>query len=180
MKSLPNILTFSRIAIIPIIILMLFIPGKAAAFFALFLYIYAAVTDFFDGWLARRQQTVSAVGTFLDPIADKVLIATLLAALVALDRLDGFWIVPVLIILTREFIVSGLREYLGPKNVKVPVTMLAKWKTTFQMIALGFLIVGPYATDYALIAGQILLTVAALITLWTGWEYIKAGWPHIK
>jgi cardiolipin synthase len=183
MAHLPNILTISRIVLLPVLIGLIFLPGEAAAWAALWVYIFCAVTDFLDGWLARRYGTTSNFGTFLDPISDKILVISLLMVLAAFDRLDGLWIVPAIIIVAREFLVSGLREFLGPQNITVPVSRLAKWKTGVQMTALGFLVIGDYGNSlfpHVLLIGQILLTAAALITLHTGWGYIKAGYRHIR
>lgn len=182
MKQIPNILTISRIVLLPVLIGLFFVPGAIAAWWALAIYTFCAVTDFLDGYIARKYEVTSGVGTFLDPISDKIMVVSLLMALAAFDRLDGVWIIPAIIILSREFFVSGLREYLGPKNVKVPVSKLAKWKTAIQMVALGFLVIGNYGDniiDHTLLIGQILLTAAAIITLITGWNYLKAGWKHI-
>lgn len=182
LKQLPNILTISRIVLLPVMIGLFFIPGSAAAWTALWIYIFSAVTDFFDGYLARKFETTSNFGTFLDPISDKILVSSLLIALAAFDRLDGLWMIPAIIILMREFLIAGLREYLGPQNVKVPVSKLAKWKTTFQMVALGFLVIGDYGWDvvpHTLLVGQILLSIAAVITIITGWNYLKVGFKHI-
>lgn len=173
MKNLPNILTLGRIALLPVIIGLLFVDQMIIA---LGLYIIASLTDFFDGYLARKLNVVSDFGTFLDPIADKIFVAALLIAFVAFDRLEGLWIIPPIIILLREFMVSGLREYLGPKNVKLPVSMLAKWKTTLQMVALGFLF---FDSGILLQIGQWSLALAALITVLTGWSYLKAGLKHM-
>lgn len=194
LKQLPNILTISRIVLLPVMIALFFVPGEAAAWTALWIYIFCAVTDFFDGYLARKYGTTSNFGTFLDPISDKILVSSLLIALAAFDRLDGLWMIPAIIILMREFLIAGLREYLGPQNVKVPVSKLAKWKTTFQMVALGFLVIGDYGDNVvdtvfgflnhgdvigALLTGQILLSIAAVITVITGWNYLKVGFKHI-
>lgn len=181
MKNLPNILTVSRILILPVIIWLLFINESWAAWSALGLYIAASLTDFLDGYLARKMKTESAFGKFLDPISDKIFVACLLVTLVAIDHLQGLWIIPAIIILVREFLVSGLREFLGPKNIQLPVSKLAKWKTTLQMIALGVLIIGNHTSFLpdALLYGQWLLAFAALLTVITGWQYLKAGLKHI-
>jgi cardiolipin synthase len=195
LRHLPNALTISRIVLLPVLIGLFFVHGAAAAWWALWIYIFCAITDFFDGYLARKFGSTSGFGTFLDPISDKILVVSLLMALAAFDRLEGFWVIPAIVILAREFLISGLREYLGPQNVKVPVSRLAKWKTGFQMTALGFLIIGDYGDKTmqtvfgvlvpqedivgALLTGQILLTLAAIVTLVTGWNYLKAGIKHI-
>lgn len=197
LAQLPNVLTVSRIVLLPVLIGLFFVPGAVAAWTALAIYIFCAVTDFLDGWLARKFGSTSGFGTFLDPISDKIMVVSLLLALATFDRLDGFWMIPAIIILAREFLVSGLREYLGPKNIKVPVSKLAKWKTGLQMTALGFLVIGDYGDSLmeavfgifvpgegtvvgALLTGQILLTLAAIITLITGWNYLKVGFKHIE
>ena len=182
LKQLPNILTVSRIALLPVLIGLFFIDGRAAAWTALWIYVFCAVTDFLDGYLARKFGSTSNFGTFLDPISDKIMVASLLIALATFDRLDGYWMVPAIIIMMREFLISGLREFLGPQNIKVPVSKLAKWKTTFQMVALGFLVIGDYGNPVvpqSLLIGQVLLSVAAVITIITGWNYLKAGYKHI-
>lgn len=193
LRQLPNILTISRIVLLPVLIGLFYLPDATAAWAALWIYIFCAVTDFFDGYLARKYGTTSGFGTFLDPISDKILVVSLLMALATFDRLDGIWMIPAIIILAREFLVSGLREYLGPKNIKVPVSKLAKWKTGFQMTALGFLVIGDYGDNVmrtvfgflpvedisTLLTGQVLLAVAAIITLITGWSYLKVGFKHI-
>ncbi len=182
MRHIPNILTFFRIAVIPFIIGLLFMPDAWAIWSALALYIIASLTDFFDGYLARKMKTESALGQFLDPISDKIFVASLLIALVGFDRLEGLWIIPAIVILMREFLVSGLREFLAPQNIQLPVSKLAKWKTTVQMITLGFLLVGDYGDvilPNTLLYGQWGIVIAAILTLITGWGYLKAGLKHI-
>lgn len=180
--NLPNLLTLSRMAMLPVLVGLFFVPGTAAAWGALGLYIVAAVTDFLDGHLARSMNAMSDLGRFLDPISDKIFVAVLLVTLVEFDRLPGVWIIPAIVILSREFMVSGLREYLGPKNIQVPVSRLAKWKTGIQMTALGFLVIGDYGdvlVPHTLAIGQWGLLVAAGITVYTGWFYLKTGILHI-
>lgn len=182
LAHLPNILTVSRIVLLPVLIGLFFVAGPVAAWIALAIYIFCAVTDFLDGWLARKYGTISGLGTFLDPISDKIFVISLLFALATFDRLDGVWMIPGVIILSREFLVSGLREFLGPKNIKVPVSKLAKWKTGLQMTALGFLVIGDYGDAIVpdtLLIGQILLSAAAVLTVMTGWNYLKVGFKHI-
>ena len=179
MKHIPNILTFARILILPILIVLILSDTALALWIAFGLYVFASLTDFFDGYLARKWNVQSAVGTFLDPISDKIFVACILLALVYTQTIYGFWLIAVFVIFIREFLVSGLREFLGPKNVQMPVTPLAKWKTTIQMVALGLLILAPLH-HYFDIAGLWLLGGAALLTAITGWQYIKAGWPHLR
>lgn len=183
MQNLPNILTFGRIAILPVIIGLFFYNEAWAAWTALGFYTLASITDFLDGYLARKWKVISPVGTFLDPIADKIFIVSLLVALAAFDRMEGIWIIPAIVILVREILISGLREFLGPKNIQLPVSYLAKWKTTAQMIALGFLIIGDFGDvilPHTLFIGQLLLTVAAILTVITGWRYVTEGIKHIN
>ncbi len=191
MWTLPNIMTIARILLLPLIFICFYYEGTLVigttieahtpmltwACFAL--YVIASVTDFLDGYVARKFNQVSAFGTFLDPISDKIFVACLLVLLVAFGRLEGLWLIPVLMILFREFLISGLREFLGPHDIKLPVTQLAKWKTTLQMVSLGFLIVAP-VVPYALDIGHWSLLVAAILTLITGWGYVKAGLEVMK
>ncbi len=172
----------ARILILPLIVACFFLEadiGPMATWICFILYVVASVTDFLDGWAARKFNQVSPFGTFLDPISDKIFVASLLVLLVAFDRLDGLWLIPVLLIFFREFLISGLREFLGPHDVKMPVTNLAKWKTTLQMLSLGFLILGP-TLPYVLEIGQWSLFAAAILTLITGWGYFKAGMDVIR
>ncbi len=145
------------------------------------LFTAAGITDFFDGYLARRSNQVSAFGRFLDPIADKLLVAALLLMLVGFDRMSTWSYLPAVIILMRELLVSGLREFLAQTQVSIPVSTLAKWKTTLQMFTLGFLIVGSDAPTWipAQIIGEVGLWLAALLTLITGYDYLKAGIVHM-
>lgn len=186
MKNLPNIITLSRLASLPVLLILMFVPYSWAAWTALTLYTLGCITDWLDGYLARRMNIESSFGKFLDPIADKIFIVTVILCLVATGKLDGWMIVPPLLIITREFLISGLREFLGPKNVTVPVSKLAKYKTGFQMTSLGFLIVGAFGDPVlawtfltTINWGHILITIAAILTVYTGWDYIKAGWRHL-
>ncbi len=168
---------------IPIIIALMFVPQSWAAWSALALYSIAAITDFLDGYLARTMNLESAFGRFLDPIADKIFIASMLVVLAGLDRLEGIWVIPAVIILVREFVIAGLREFLGPMNVQLPVSRLAKWKTTVQMFALGFLIMGDYGNPvlpYTLVYGHAGITLAAVLTVMTGWSYLTIGLAKIQ
>lgn len=180
--NIPNTLTVARMLLIVPIGLCLFLEadlGKLAVWIAFLLYVMASLTDLFDGMIARKLNQITPLGTFLDPISDKIFVAALMVLLVGFGRLEGFWMIPVIVIFTREFLISGLREFLGPHDVKMPVTRLAKWKTASQMVALGFLILGN-AAPYALYAGQVLLLVAAILTVITGWGYMKTGMDVMK
>ncbi|WP_158046645.1 CDP-diacylglycerol--glycerol-3-phosphate 3-phosphatidyltransferase [Skermanella pratensis] len=182
LTSLPNLLTLSRIIVIPIIIGLFFVREHWAAWTACALFALAAITDYFDGYLARSWSQVSIVGKFLDPIADKLLVAAVLFMLVAVDKLSGISVLPAVLILLREVLVSGLREFLAGIRVGMPVSKLAKWKTAIQMVALGILIVGddgPSVLPVQLI-GEVGLWAAGLLTLITGWDYMHAGWKHMN
>ncbi len=183
LKNLPNFLTLSRLASLPVLLFLMFIDASWAAWTALFLYTLGCITDWLDGWLARKLKIESAFGKFLDPIADKIFVITVILCLVATNKLTDWWVIPPLLIITREFLISGLREFLGPKNISVPVSKLAKWKTGLQMTALGFLIVGSYGNvilPYTLYYGYALISGAAILTLITGWDYFKIGLKHLK
>lgn len=180
--NLPNILTYGRIVAVPVVAGLLLWGGNEARWAALGVYVLAAISDFFDGYLARRWRQQSSLGRMLDPIADKVLVAVVLLVLCADDILRGGHIWAAIIILSREVLVSGLREYLGELQVSVPVTKIAKWKTAVQMVAIGFLIAGP-AGDTVIplttAAGITMLWVAAALTLYTGYDYFRAGIRHV-
>lgn len=180
MNNLANILTITRLALLPFMILLFFIPADWAAWSVLALYTVGAVSDWLDGWVARRFSLTSEFGRFLDPIADKIFVVTILLMLVATDRINGIWVLAVIVILIREFLVAGLREFLGPKNIVLPVTGLAKWKTGVQMVATGFLIVAPALGAWTHWFGLLGLTGAAVLTVITGWQYMKAGWAHVR
>lgn len=180
--NLPNNLTLLRIAFIPVIAGLMFLHTSWAAWAALGFYTAACVTDWFDGYLARKMETTSAFGRFLDPIADKLLIAILLLLFAGLDRLWDWWLIPACIIMFREVLIAGLREFLGPQNIVIHVSKLAKWKTAAQMISMGFLVVGHDGNvilPETVLIGQILLSVAALLTAITGWDYLRQGMKAI-
>lgn len=182
--TLPNILTYTRILAVPVVVGLFFVPAPYGSWLALAVYIYACITDFFDGYLARAWHQQSALGRFLDPIADKLLVAGVLFSLVGSDRISGLEIIPAAIILSREILVSGLREFLAEIRVGMPVSQLAKWKTVVQMTCLGFLLVGPEGPDFGPVTtleiGVYGLWVAALLTLVTGWDYLCHGLRHIR
>ena len=185
LTKLPNVLTFSRVLAIPVVVCFLLIiedpQGNWLAFAA---YTYACITDFFDGYLARVWHQQSAFGRFLDPIADKLLIASVLLVLVGVDRVSGLTVLPAAVILCREILVSGLREFLAEVQVGVPVSTLAKWKTTIQMLALGFLLVGPSGPMFGPLSttdiGIYGLWGAAALTLVTGLDYLIIGLRQIR
>jgi CDP-diacylglycerol--glycerol-3-phosphate 3-phosphatidyltransferase/cardiolipin synthase len=182
--SLPNILTYGRVVAVPVVAALLFYPEEYwARWAALGVYAAAAITDFFDGYLARIWSQQSALGRMLDPIADKLLVAATLMMLIADQAITGFSIWAALIILCREILVSGMREFLAELRVSLPVSTVAKWKTTVQLFALGFLIAGP-AGDEVLPGntqiGLTLLWAAATLTLYTGWDYLRAGLKYVE
>ncbi|CAM5222775.1 CDP-diacylglycerol--glycerol-3-phosphate 3-phosphatidyltransferase OS=Bosea thiooxidans OX=53254 GN=SAMN05660750_00477 PE=3 SV=1 [Bosea thiooxidans] len=181
--SLPNLLTYGRILAIPALVAILFWPRDDwMRWMALAIYTLAAITDYLDGWIARAWSQQSAIGRMLDPIADKLLVAALLLMLVADGTIYGWTLWAAIVILCREILVSGLREFLAELKVSVPVSKVAKWKTTAQLFALGFLIAGP-AGDKVLPGntqlGIILLWAAAGLTIYTGWDYFNAGIRHL-
>ncbi len=179
--NLPNLLTMSRIVVIPAIVALFWVDGEAARWAALALFTLAAITDFFDGYAARSMGMISNFGRFLDPVADKLLVSAILLMLVAFDRITGLAILPALVILCREILVSGLREFLAEIKVGLPVSRLAKWKTGIQMLMLGFLIVGDAAPAVipADLIGEIGLWIAAGLTVVTGYDYLKTGMAHL-
>ena len=196
MLNLPNILTLSRIFAIPLLAYFLWWPGWEAGYLIAFgLYCLMGITDYFDGYLARTSGTVSKLGIFLDPIADKIMVGAVILVLAAQGVLRGPYVgdmhvIAGLIILMREIAVSGLREFLGPLQVSVPVSKLAKWKTTFQMVALGSLILGQGLPRWAVMLGEVeanvphtvgltTLWAAAVLTVITGWDYLRVGLKHM-
>lgn len=183
MRSLPNILTIGRIVAIPLFAAVFFIPGPAGAWVAFAVFVAAAVTDFVDGWLARRWQVTSAFGIMLDPIADKMLVAATLLLLCGFDRIDPIHQLAALIILMREIFISGLREFLaGRQATGLPVSALAKWKTAIQMVASAILILWPGLpmVSWMQTVGSIGLWLAAGLTVWTAWGYTTEGLRQIQ
>ena len=188
MLSIPNLLTLSRIFAVPLLVFLLWKPAPWDYAITFVLYCIVGITDYFDGYLARAQGRISRLGQFLDPIADKIMVAAVLVMLMASRKADGdapiiqdWSVIPALIILLREIIVSGLREFLGPLNVSVPVSALAKWKTTLQLLALGALILGGALPQYgwAHMIGIASLWAAAGLTLVTGYDYLRIGLKHM-
>ncbi|TFF19938.1 CDP-diacylglycerol--glycerol-3-phosphate 3-phosphatidyltransferase [Jiella endophytica] len=185
--SLPNILTYARIVCVPLVVMCFFLEGQLrspdyARWTALGIFIAASITDYFDGYLARAWNQSSTIGRMLDPIADKLLVAAVLLLLAAEGSIAGWSLWAAIIILCREILVSGLREYLAELKVSVPVTRLAKWKTTIQMIAIAFLLAGPAGDEFMpgiSQLGLVLLWVSAIVTLYTGYDYFRAGLRHI-
>ena len=182
LTSVPNLLTLSRILAIPLVVASFYVPGDYARWFACALFSAAGFTDWLDGHVARRWAQQSEFGRFLDPIADKLLVSATLFMLVARGRFLTEWaVLPALVILCREILVSGLREYLAELRVGMPVSRLAKWKTAIQMVAIGVLIVGSAGPDFLPVVaiGETLLWLAALLTMVTGYDYLRAGLAHM-
>jgi CDP-diacylglycerol--glycerol-3-phosphate 3-phosphatidyltransferase len=188
MLSLPNLLTLSRILAVPILVALLWHPGPVGYVLAFLLYAMAGITDYFDGYLARAQGTVSKLGIFLDPIADKIMVAAVIVMLISTERVigphpvvTGWHVIAALVILLREIAVSGLREFLAQLSVSMPVSRLAKWKTAFQMGALGLLILAGALPQWPQVheVGLASLWLAAALTLITGWDYLRVGLKHM-
>lgn len=185
--NLPNLLTYARILAVPLIVLCFYMEGRTHPtdwwrWAAVSIYVIASITDYLDGYLARSWQQTSNIGRMLDPIADKLLVSACLL-LLAFDHTIGKWTLwAAIIILCREILVSGLREYLAALKVSVPVTRLAKWKTALQLISIGFLLAGPAGDKilpYTTQIGICLLWISAIITLYTGYDYFRAGLKHV-
>ena len=182
MLSLPNLLTLSRIFAVPILVFLLWpVPRPFDYWIAFALYCLMGVTDYFDGYLARAKGAVSRLGIFLDPIADKIMVAAVIVMLVFIDAITGYTIIAAMVILLREIMVSGLREFLAGSSVSVPVSKLAKWKTAFQLISLGALILAGALPHWpwVMTVGLVSLWGAALLTLVTGWDYLRVGLKHM-
>ena len=187
MLTLPNLLTLSRILAVPILVYLLWMPSWYDYAITFVLYCLVGITDYFDGYLARAQKTVSRLGVFLDPIADKIMVVAVIVMLISSRQASGvpvihdFHIVPALVILLREITVSGLREFLAGLQVSVPVSKLAKWKTTFQMVSLGALILGGAIPRWEWVhdVGLASLWAAAILTIVTGWDYLRVGLKHM-
>jgi len=187
MLSLPNLLTLSRIFAVPILVFLLWRPTPLDYLITFVLYCLVGITDYFDGYLARAQGKISKLGQFLDPIADKIMVAAVLMMLISsrkanpVPEIEGLHIIPALVILLREIIVSGLREFLAGLQVSVPVSALAKWKTTLQLVALGALILGGGLPQFPWVhsVGLASLWAAAALTLVTGYDYLRIGIRHM-
>jgi CDP-diacylglycerol--glycerol-3-phosphate 3-phosphatidyltransferase len=187
MLTLPNLLTLSRILAVPILVFLLWRPAPYDYAITFVLYCIVGITDYFDGYLARAQGQISRLGQFLDPIADKIMVVAVLIMLISSRKANpepeiaGLHIIAALIILLREIMVSGLREFLAGLQVSVPVSALAKWKTTLQLVALGALILSGAAPDQDWIhnIGLACLWAAAALTLVTGYDYLRIGLRHM-
>ena len=185
LKKIPNILTIGRIIIVPFFVIAFFLPGFYGDIIALILFIVASFTDFLDGMLARMMEQESKLGELLDPIADKIIVAAALILLVMNGTIKNYEVIAAIIILTREILVSGLREFLAKGRIKLPVSNLAKLKTVLQMVSIALLLSGDTGNkiinfqDYnAQTIGIILLWLSAALTLFTGYEYMRKGIDH--
>lgn len=185
LTDLPNVLTLSRVAVIPLMVTLVALTTPGGDLAACIVFGIAAMTDYFDGKLARSRRQQSDLGRMLDPIADKLLVGAALMMLVGQNRLSSLGLYPAIVIMLREILVSGLREYLAGIRIGLPVTRLAKWKTGFQMGALGTLLAGNSTAALlglsflpVSVIGETMLWIAAILTLITGWDYLIAGWHH--
>jgi cardiolipin synthase len=182
LTTLPNLLTLSRILAIPLVVATFYLDPPSGPWIGCAIFALAGFTDWLDGKLARAWEQQSEWGQFLDPIADKLLVAATLLMLVATQRISSWAVLPALVILCREILVSGLREHLAGLRVKVPVTNLAKWKTTVQLVAIGVLLIGDSGPEilHGKFLGEGLLWIAAGFTLVTGYQYLHAGIVHVN
>tara|TARA_Y100000590_G_scaffold463204_1_gene629360 strand:+ start:725 stop:1309 length:585 start_codon:yes stop_codon:yes gene_type:complete len=184
--KIPNILTIGRIIIVPFFVISFFLPGIYGEMIPFLLFVLASFTDFLDGVLARLYKEESKLGELLDPVADKIIVSTALILLVMNNTIENFEVIAAIIILTREILISGLREFLGRVKVQIPVTSLAKVKTFIQMFSIAILLTGETGNkiinfdDYnAQTIGIILLWLSAFLTLYTGYDYIRKGIDHV-
>ena len=177
--KIPNILTIGRILIAPILIVVFYFPGELSDWLACAIFVIAAFTDYLDGFFARLYKQQSKFGELLDPIADKVLVSTALALLIMSQIIKGPHVVAAIIIITREILISGLREFLAKAQIYIPVTNLSKGKTVIQMIAISILLAGStgdqFLFNYGIQLGTYLLWMSAILTLWTGYAYLRKG-----
>ena len=182
LKMVPNWMTILRIMVAPVIAVLIWLDDVKTGYMpALTLFVLASISDFIDGWMARRLGVVSKLGAMLDPIADKVLIGTCLVSLAHVTE-DGWWfILPAIIIMTREFLISGLREFMAGHSINMPVSVLAKWKTTLQLVAIGFLVGAPVFPSLPMAnpIGLALLWAAAFVTAQTGFAYYRGVLEHV-
>lgn len=180
MFTIPNILTYLRILLIPVIMLCLLSGDPLySETISTALFIFAAISDFFDGWLARKLNQSSELGRFLDPIADKLIVVGAFLALIWVGKIYPVDLIAVTLILFREILVSGLREYLGNFSVKMPVSYVAKWKTTAQLVCLPFLMAVPQWSEL-FTTGRVIMWIAALLTVYTGLSYFRTALKYMK
>ena len=182
LKSLPNLMTVMRLVVAPLVAVLIWTDDVTSGYApALTLFILASISDFLDGWMARRLGIASKFGAMLDPIADKVLIGVCLLALARVTGDGWLFFLPALVIMTREFLISGIREFMAGRSVTIPVSQLAKWKTTLQLVAIGLILAAPVFPQVPFVneAGLITLWLAALITAQTGIAYLRGTLTHV-
>ncbi len=181
LTTIPNLLTLSRILAIPALIGAFYLSTPLSNWLVFGIFTAAGITDILDGYFARSLGEESGLGKFLDPVADKLLVAATLLMLVYVDRIGDWTILPTVVILCREILVSGLREFLAELRVSVPVSRVAKWKTAVQMVAIGFLIIGDAGWDMipCVEIGRAGMWMAAVVTIYTGYDYLRAGLQHV-
>jgi CDP-diacylglycerol--glycerol-3-phosphate 3-phosphatidyltransferase/cardiolipin synthase len=182
LKSLPNLMTVMRLVVAPVVAVLIWTDDVTGGYTpALALFVLASISDFLDGWMARRLGIVSKFGAMLDPIADKVLIGVCLLALARVTGDGWLFFLPALVILTREFLISGIREFMAGRSVTIPVSQLAKWKTTLQLMAIGLIMAAPVFPDVPIVneAGLVTLWLAALVTAQTGITYFRGTLDHV-
>ncbi len=180
--NIPNMLCYFRIVAIPVMMALFYYDGPVTAWFNVFLYCLIGLSDFLDGIIARATKQTTLLGKFLDSSTDKMIVGVSLMLLVAFDRLEDLWIIPAVIIFLREILIAGVREFMAMYNVIVPISKLGKWKLTAQMFFIGFLIAGPYGNElipYAYDIGKWGLAFAAVITVISGWDYVREAWKTI-
>lgn len=182
MITLPNLITFGRIFLIFVLVISFYIPHNIGRWIAVIAFITGSLTDYLDGYVARQWSQVSRFGEFLDPVADKLLVATTLLMLTGFDKLNSYDLIPANLILCREIFISSLRGFLGYENRQINVSFLAKWKTFSQMIALSFLLAGNLetSTQILILIGEFLLWIAASLSMLTGYQYVKANLKYIQ
>ena len=181
-KSLPNLMTVLRLLAAPVVAVLIWRDDVDSGYApALALFVLASLSDFLDGWMARRMGIVSKFGAMLDPIADKVLIGVCLLALAQVTEDGWLFFLPALVIMTREFLISGLREYMAGRSITIPVSQVAKWKTTLQLVSIGLILAAPVFPGLPFVndAGLLVLWLAAVITAQTGFAYFRGTLDHV-
>lgn len=181
--NIPNMLCYFRVLSIPVMTVLFFYDNAVTVWFNVVLYGLAGVSDFLDGKIARATGQTTLFGKFLDSSTDKMLVGASLLLLVAFDRLQDLWVIPAIVIFLREILISGVREFMALYNVIVPISKLGKWKLTFQVVFIGFLVAGEYGNaliPHAYDIGKWGLVFAAVITVVSGWDYMRAAWQTIR
>lgn len=182
LMTIPNLLSLYRIAVIPVMIVLFYFDNAFTAWVNLILFALAGASDFLDGYLARRMGQTTLLGKVLDLLSDKLIVSVTLILLVAFDRLDGIWIIPVIIIYVRELMISSIREFMAHNNHNVAVSKLGKWKLTLQMFSMGWLVVGDYGdllVPNTMLIGKSLFILATILTVVSGWDYMRGAWKTI-